>query len=152
MIGTLEDAEVVSLLEQQSVGRLGCTDGENLYVVPISYAYVEGRILGQTSPGRKIEYMRIHPEICLEVDEVKTLTNWRSVILWGEYHELEGIEAAKASGLIIDRLESALEEDKASSRRGREVTPPRLNHAIKPQVVYEILIREKTGRFERPGE
>ena len=37
--------------------------------------------------GMKIEMMRKKPKVCFEVDEMKNFTNWRSVIVWGEYQE-----------------------------------------------------------------
>lgn len=139
-----------ALIGEQIFARLGCHAKGMTYVVPISYAYdaANKRIVGQTTPGQKIDMMRENPEVCVEIDDIKSLTHWRSVILWGGYEELHGADAAKAMGLIIDRYEPLFDEAEEPNRRGREVTPPRLNHQPTVDVVYCIHITRMTGRWE----
>src|SRR5450755_1970860 len=100
MVGTLTEVEIDALLAEQQFARLGCHLEGKTYVVPISYALDGARIVGQTTLGLKIEMMRGNPDVCVEVDDVKDLTNWRSVILSGRYEELTGIEAVRAEGLL----------------------------------------------------
>ena len=150
MVGTLAQAELESLLQEQTFGRLGCCAEGELYVVPISYVYdpQRKRLLGQTTYGKKIEMMRKNPSVCVEVDDVRSLTHWRSAIVWGRYEELEGHVAAEAMGMIIDRYGPMFDEAREGSRRGRQVTPPRLNHAAAVEIVYAVRIDHMTGRRE----
>lgn len=150
MVGILDAKGIDDLLSEQRYARLGCHAGGKTYVVPISYAFVGGEILGQTSPGLKIDMMRKNPEVCIEVDDVRSLTDWRSAIVWGRYEELSGLEAADAMGRLIDRYGPIFEENYSANRLGREIAPERPNHKPAPEIVYAIRITEKTGRFERP--
>ncbi len=146
----LSKVEMETLIGDQVYARLGCHAKGMTYVVPISYAYdkVNNRLVGQTTPGQKIDMMRENPEVCVEIDDVRNLAHWRSVILWGRFEELHGSEAARAMGLIIDRYGPLFDEAGETNRRGREVTPPRLNHEPSVEVVYCIHIARITGRCE----
>ena len=54
--------------------------------------------------GMKIEIMRKNPNVCFEVDEMKSFTNWKSVIAWGEYQELsDQRDRFTAISLFADR-------------------------------------------------
>jgi len=83
MWGDLDKTQIDDFLKSQVVGRLGCTDGDKIYVVPITYAYDNGSIYGHTKDGLKIRIMRSNPTVCFETDWVKDLTNWKSVIAYG---------------------------------------------------------------------
>ncbi len=75
-------------LSRSEFGRLGCTKDNQPFVVPISFAYESDRLYGFTTLGRKVEWMRANPKVCVEVDEITTNSNWISVILNGRYQEL----------------------------------------------------------------
>src|SRR5579862_4657949 len=150
MVGTLAPDEIEAFLAERQFAHLAChTDGET-YVVPISYAMDGADLIGQTTEGKKVEMMRKNPAVCLAVDDVVDLINWRSVVVWGEFQELEGVEAARAMGLLIDKYGPAFNDLYSSSRRGREVVPPRLDAKPVHPVVYRIKLSRRTGRFERP--
>lgn len=149
MVGDLSESELDELLATASHGHLGCHAGGRTYIVPIGYAYVDGNFVGQTTPGLKVEMMRENPEVCVQVDEIRSLVDWRSAVVWGRFEELDGAERAAAMGALIDRYGSEFGESQAV-RQGREVVPPRLDGHPEPLVVYRIRIREKTGRYEKP--
>ena len=96
--------EIDDLLASQVVGRLGLTDGDVPYVVPISYAYRDGDIYAHSAQGRKLEALRSHPEVCFEVDDVVSVDEWRSVIAWGSFEQLLGAEAREGLDVLLDRL------------------------------------------------
>lgn len=148
MVGALSPLEIDEFLDNQLFARLGCHFEGKTYVVPISFARHEDKLFGQTSLGLKIEMMRGNPEVCVELDEVHDLTNWRSVIVTGRYEELSGLDAARAAGLMIDKYGPIFEELSSAARRGRNVTPPPLGAERIPQVAYCIHILEKSGRYE----
>ena len=150
MVGVLEPAEIDDLLAGQKVARLGCHAEGTTYVVPISYAYVDGLIIGQTTSGMKIDMMRANPDVCLEVDEIQSLTDWQSAIVWGRFEELEGMAAVEAMDKLIDRFGPIFEEAYSRNRLGRSIAPDRPNQSPAPAIVYAIHIMQKTGRFERP--
>lgn len=148
MVGELSREQIDVLLREQRFARLGCHADGRTYVVPISYAPDGARLIGQTTPGLKVEMMRKNPKVCVQLDEIENLTNWRSAILWGSYEELSGAEAAAATGLLIDRYGEKFAEAEKEERRGRETAPPRLDGRPAMAVVYAINIEEWSGRFE----
>lgn len=150
MIGRLNDEEIDEVLRSNVLGRIGCTDGTKMYVVPINYVYDGKFIIAHSVAGMKIEMMRRNPEVCFEVDEVKNFTNWKSVIAWGQYQELIAErERYAAMKLFVDRMirmkisETAVPPEISDTR-----VHPRSPGNIRP-VIYRLLLTEKTGRFEK---
>ena len=149
MVGILSETEITETLQAALYGHLGCHAEGKTYVVPFSYAVDGNRLIGYTIVGMKIEMMRKNPEVCVQVDIVESLTHWKSVICGGRFEELSGMEAAKAMVLLIDRYGPIFDEDPSQLRRGRDITPPRLQSGPSPYLVYCIHLGEKSGRFER---
>ena len=85
---TLLEEEARSLLSSAKVGRLGCVDDGEPYIVPINYLFEDGSIYSHSLPGRKIDAMRTHPRACLQVDEIENDCKWRSVIAYGNFEEI----------------------------------------------------------------
>lgn len=148
MIRELSETEIWELVDRAQYGHLGCHADGKTYVVPISFARDGDRLIGLTSPGQKIDMMRKNPDVCVQMEEIESLTHWRSVILHGRYEELMGAERARAVGLLIDRYGESFAGDEAEARRGREVTPPRLDQQPQPAIVYAIHISDRSGRTE----
>ena len=60
--------EIDDLLRGEFVGRIGCRDGGETYVVPVIYAYDGEALYAYSVEGRKIRAMRSDPKVCFEVD------------------------------------------------------------------------------------
>jgi uncharacterized protein len=132
----LSTDEIEAFLEEQTIGRIGCSDGGEVYVVPIIYAYEGGAAYALTTEGRKTRVMRDSPEVCFEVDRYEGETgSWRSVIAWGRYEELEG-EAAQGARSIVARSFEARSGRKRAGSGGAEV----------PFVAFRIVLDTRTGR------
>ena len=58
MSKVLSEEEALALISAGKVGRLGCVDNGEPYVVPINYVVDEGAIYSHSLPGRKIDAMR----------------------------------------------------------------------------------------------
>jgi len=78
----------VDLLKRTRVGRLSCAQGSQPYVVPISFAYYREFIYSFATIGKKIEWMRANPLVCLEADEIVSRHEWQTVVIFGRYQEL----------------------------------------------------------------
>jgi nitroimidazol reductase NimA-like FMN-containing flavoprotein (pyridoxamine 5'-phosphate oxidase superfamily) len=88
MMRVLQDDEARELLGTHKIGRLGCVDNGEPYVVPINYVFEDETIYSHSLPGRKIEALRAYPRSCLQVDEIENDFNWRSVIAYGTFEEI----------------------------------------------------------------
>ncbi len=150
MIGKLNTQEIEELLSENHLGRIGCRDGNKIYVVPVNYVYDGRYIFGHSVNGMKIEMMRKYPTVCFEVDEIKDFKNWKSVITWGQYQELIGErERYEAIKLFVDRmLKMKISETAIPPETSEQRIHPRAPGNIKP-VIYRILLDEKTGRYEK---
>lgn len=149
MIGKLNEEQIEEVLTSNILGRIGCNDGKITYVVPVNYVYEGNYIIAHSVVGMKIEMMRKNPEVCFEVDEMKTLTNWKSVIAWGRYEELtDERDRYYAMKIFVDRmmhLKISVTAQPPELTAGR--VHPLAQGSVKP-VIYRILLQEKTGRYE----
>jgi uncharacterized protein len=87
-IVAISKEECMEMLERVSIGRLGCSLGDQPYVVPVAFSYEPNFIYIFSTLGKKIHWMRKNPKVCLQVDEIGNRRNWLSVIVTGAYLEL----------------------------------------------------------------
>ena len=60
--------EMEKLLHEETIGYLGLSVEGTPYVVPLNYAYVEGRILFHCATmGKKLDYLKANPQVCFTV-------------------------------------------------------------------------------------
>lgn len=139
MLGKMRPSEVTKALRDGTVGRIGVTADGRTYVVPITYVYDGDSVYGHSVVGQKVRMMRKNPSVCFEVDEIRDMGNWRSIIAQGTYEELTGDVATAAAKLISARLGPLTTSETAgpSGRAGRR------------HVSYRIRLRERSGRYEK---
>jgi len=136
MISTLSPEESYTLLRGSRVARLGCFDGAGPYVVPVNYVFDGEAIYVHSLPGRKIAAMRENPRVCLQVDEIRGDFEWRSVIAFGAYEELDDLdERAHALSLLLSLFPHLTPVE---SLMASDATPPSL-------VVFRIRVERVTG-------
>ena len=78
--------EIDQFLTCARVGRVGIVLEEDPYVVPVGFAYAEGKVFFHTCcKGLKMEGLRKNPNVCFEVDEsLSDTTMYKSVIIFGK--------------------------------------------------------------------
>lgn len=149
MLGELNEKQIEDLLTRQITGRLACYADGQLYLVPINYVYKEPCIYAHSAPGRKIEMMRKNPEVCFEVDEIETIFNWKSVIVWGRFEEMRNMdEQEQAMQQLIHRIMPLSENPLDHPSHGITENEGDIGSKVE-LVVYKIVISRRTGRFER---
>ena len=146
MIAKLNPEQIDSLLSEEVIGRIACADGDFVYIVPVSYAYDGRAIYVHSLEGQKLDIMRKHPNVCFEADNIQDLSNWKSVIVQGTFKELSGEQRSKALEFLLNRplpLSSS-----ATTHLGNSW--PFYYDELKEVggVVFEIEVKEKTGRYE----
>jgi uncharacterized protein len=147
MFGKLGIIEIEELLRNQLVGRIGCHSGESIYVVPISYAYEGNYVYAHTYEGMKINIMRSNPHVCFEVDSSKDLSEWKSVIAWGEFQELtDVIKRSEGLKILMKRNLPILSSATMQISPNWPFAPEEINEI--EGIVFRIQLKEKTGRFE----
>src|SRR5687768_361135 len=88
MLGVLTASEIENVLSGQILGHIGCHHNNKTYVVPISYAYDGTNIYCHSFEGMKTDMMRSNPSVCIQVDDMNNMSDWKSVVCWGEAREL----------------------------------------------------------------
>jgi nitroimidazol reductase NimA-like FMN-containing flavoprotein (pyridoxamine 5'-phosphate oxidase superfamily) len=134
MLGELPAREIERLLESECVARIGCHVAGRTYIVPVSYVYRDGALVGHTAAGMKLDMLRKNP---------------RSVVAWGWFEELDGDEAESALNLLTERFMPFTASGSSVPAQRLASTTPGGAIAGRSSFVYRIRLTEKTGRFER---
>jgi len=149
MLGELDELQTDALLKQQVTGRIACHANGVTYIVPVNYVYDGNCIYGHSSNGKKIEMMRKNPEVCFEVDEIKTIFRWQSAIAWGKFEEVTDMpERQRIMQALIHRIMPFSESPDNHPSHGIAENENYIGTDIE-LIVYKIVLTKKTGRFER---
>lgn len=141
-IKSLNSAESIKLLEQNRFGHLACHTKDDIYIVPITYAFEDGCIYSHSKLGKKIEMMRKNPQVCIQVEEVRDFFRWKSVIAWGRFEELKGDKATIAMRRLIQNV---AEKENNIRRSELEID---LSAQLEAAIIFQIKIERSTGRCE----
>lgn len=77
-------AEIEAILAEATVCRIGLTDGNAPYVVPLSFGYENGSVyLHAAHEGKKIDLIRKNPRCCFEADICDRLVKGDNPCSWG---------------------------------------------------------------------
>ena len=149
MLRKLNDAQIEHLLKSQLIGRIGCHSDGVTYIVPVNYIYDGFNIYCHSAKGMKIEMMRKNPEVCFEVDDIKTITNWQSVIAWGRFEEIiDMTEKQDILQKLSDRLMPNMVDDSIPPSHGFVDEEGDVGLEVE-LILYKIILNRKTGRFEK---
>ncbi|MFY9620590.1 MAG: pyridoxamine 5'-phosphate oxidase family protein [Pyrinomonadaceae bacterium] len=100
----MTSAEMHSLLQTVGFGHLGCSQNGRPYVVPMHYAYDGKELFFFTTEGMKTQFMKGNPEVCLQVEDVRDSSHWRSVMVIGRAERLtKREETERAMQVITER-------------------------------------------------
>ncbi len=147
-MGTLNTQQIENLLQSQSICRLACTNGKEPYVVPISYYYDGKHLYFQSLPGKKIEWMRKHNRVAIEISIIQGLHRYQSVLIEGEFEELDGLEKDEARKKMFDEIYSLMSRSRIHPF-GHEVLDDEdvAVAEVKP-FMFRVKILNKSGRCE----
>jgi nitroimidazol reductase NimA-like FMN-containing flavoprotein (pyridoxamine 5'-phosphate oxidase superfamily) len=148
MLGELSETQIEGLLKTCPIGRIGCHLDGITYVVPVNYVYDGSFIYAHSGEGMKINIMRKNPEVCFQVDSIKDIVNWQSVIAWGRFEELTDIHDKElAMQKLIDKIMSLVNKNGAHPSHGITANESDIGDTV-DLILYRISLTRKTGRFE----
>lgn len=78
--------EIEQILARNNVGRIAFSLHDRVDIEPINYVFDTGWIYGRTSHGTKLLTIAHHRWVAFEVDEVKGMFQWRSVVVKGAFY------------------------------------------------------------------
>lgn len=147
LLQAMDAKECHGLLGKAASGRLACARNNQPYVIPIYFVFDNDLIYGFSTMGKKIEWMRENPLVCLEADQVRTQNNWDSVVIMGRFEELTNtpqlLEERKHAQMVLDQRALWWQTAYASSQPRTEPKPPE-------PIFFRIHIDEITGHKARP--
>ena len=88
LIQDMSRASSIVLLKSTDVGRIACARGSQPYVTLFTFAYKENFLYSFGTVGKRIEWMRTNPLVCVEVDKIVRRQEWQTVVIFGRYQEL----------------------------------------------------------------
>lgn len=148
MIKDLTKEECLNILKNNYVGRLGYISKKSPYIIPITYFYynhASNSIICYSGEGHKIEAMRKNHAVSLEVDEIKSVNSWRSILVHGKFEELHGIDAKHLLHEFTQGVVKIINQEGKVHPHFISEFSNRL-HLEKVAVVYRIKILEVTGK------
>jgi nitroimidazol reductase NimA-like FMN-containing flavoprotein (pyridoxamine 5'-phosphate oxidase superfamily) len=137
----ISQEECMELLERVSIGRLACSLDDQPYLVPVAFSYEPDSIYIFSTVGKKIEWMRQNPKVCLQADEIGNRSNWTSVVVTGTYLELSEAQYPAQREHAMEQLAQYAEWWRNPLAQRREHTS---DLAIKP-VFFRIDIKSMSG-------
>lgn len=91
--------EIEKILGRNNVGRLAFSLHDRVDVQPIHYVYERGWLYGRTSEGEKIATLAHNQWVAFEVDEIRDVFDWRSVVVHGSFWVLHPRGSPRAEEL-----------------------------------------------------
>jgi hypothetical protein len=81
----LERDEIEQILMRNNVGRLAFSFHDRVDIQPIHYIYERGWLYGRTSEGDKIMALTHNQWVAFEVDEIRGVFDWTSIVIHGSF-------------------------------------------------------------------
>ncbi|MBV2143878.1 pyridoxamine 5'-phosphate oxidase family protein [Falsochrobactrum sp. TDYN1] len=103
IIKEMSEYDVRDMIQNTQVGRLAYIYEGRPYVVPLSFRFSGGSLYSFTTEGQKTDGMRENDAVCILFDDIISPTQWRSVVVNGQYREIVREEEQNA---IVNLMES----------------------------------------------
>ncbi|MCJ7468611.1 MAG: pyridoxamine 5'-phosphate oxidase family protein [Maribacter sp.] len=143
----LSTKECIELLGNNYIGRIAYILKGSPEIVPITYFFdpENNSIISYSGKGGKIEAMRQNSSVSFQVDEISNVVHWKSVLIHGEYEELEGLTAKHLLHKFSEGVKKLVhEKEKTNPKFIREFSSKIKKNGI--PIVYRINIKEVFGR------
>jgi len=137
----LTPAECRALLGRHNVGRIAYSFHDRVDVQPIHYVVSGDWLYGRTGRGEKFLTLAHNPWCAFEVDEVRDLFDWDSVVIKGH---LELLDPELASPDAYEQGLKLMSELVPGAFTELDPVPHRL-------VLFRVHLSEITGRSSRPA-
>lgn len=141
---SLDRPAIEALLARHVVARLAYTHRDRVDIEPIHYVFADGWLYLRTQPGTKLSTLIHNPWVALEVDEVRALYDWESVVVRGRLQLLDDgpHDAARARYRVAVEALRTLVPDALT---GDDPTPGRV-------IVCALYVDDVEGRRAVPAD
>jgi len=140
----LDFGEIEAMLKEHSYGRLAFSFRDRVDIEPIHFVYDDRWLVCRTGPGTKVTQLAHHPWVAFEIDEVRGLFEWRSVVVKGTVYFAE----PEGGGLNDEKWLKSVE----ALRRLVPLTMTPDDPTPGRNVIFRIHIDEMHGRSAAPHD
>jgi nitroimidazol reductase NimA-like FMN-containing flavoprotein (pyridoxamine 5'-phosphate oxidase superfamily) len=152
MITNINKEECFKILNNNYIGHLAYIYKNSPFVVPITYYYDKKNItiIGYTGEGHKTKALRAHNLVALEVAEIQSVDDWKSILVQGTFEELVGPDAK------YDLHKFSMGVKKLIHKKEKKELDfiPEFSGKTHPEsipIVYHLNIHEITGKERKSG-
>jgi nitroimidazol reductase NimA-like FMN-containing flavoprotein (pyridoxamine 5'-phosphate oxidase superfamily) len=138
----LDQGACEALLAACSVGRLAFSHQQRVDVEPVHYVFRDGWIFGRTQRGTKVTQLAHRPWVAFEVDVVRALFDWESVVVHGRVEFPDPADGPRERELHAKAV-TAFRTLVPAAFTAEDPTPART-------LVFAISVQELSGRAASP--
>lgn len=144
VIEEMTHRECQAMLARTSLARLACAVDQQPYIVPIHVDFADGSLYGYSTMGQKINWMRVNPLVCLEIEEFTGPKQWATLVVFGEYEELPDTPENGYARSVAERL------FQRHPMWWEPASVPLAGHPRRNPILFRILINRMSGRQAKP--
>lgn len=147
-VHTMETSECLELLGENYIGRLAYISWGTPHINPITYYHdaEEKCILSYSAPGFKIDAMEKQGSVAFQVDDIRSIQQWRSVLIQGRFEQLEGSTAKMHLHRFSEGVQRTIAQKEGEAPKFIKDFSSRLQEREIP-IVYRIHITDIVGKF-----
>lgn len=147
-IRKLEDSKRDELLSNNYIGHLAFIAEGVPFIIPVTYYFdaEKNRIISYSSEGHKITAMRKNKQVALCVDEIDSVSQWRSIMVHGEFEEVSGGDAKFTLHQFSEGVKKVIERKEKKHLQFISEFSSKLQSEGSP-IVYQINIEDTTAKF-----
>ncbi len=139
IIKEMSEYDIRDMIRNTHVGRLAYILDQRPVVIPMGFRFSGGSLYSFTTEGQKTEALRKNNAVCVLFDHIHSLTDWRSVVVHGRFHEVTRDEDREAVTKLMDAQPSWWEPGYV-----RTVTKEGEDRKLRP-VYFRIDIEDVSG-------
>ena len=153
MLTNLNKQECFKVLKNNYIGHLAYIYKNLPFVIPITYYFDKKNItvIGYAGEGHKTKALRLNNAVSLEIAEIQSIDEWKSILIHGTFEELEGPDAKYGLHKFSLGVKKLIQEKEKQEFHFISQFSGKTNPDAIP-MVYQINIQEITGKERKQKE
>lgn len=152
MITNLDEKVCFEILDNNCIGHLAYVYNNSPYIVPITYYYDKKnlKIICYSSEGHKTNALRENNLVALEVSDITSINQWKSILVKGIFEESKGTNAKNELHRFSDGVKKLIKQNDNEELHFISEFSGKSNSEALP-IVFHINLHEITGkeRFDK---
>jgi len=140
---------IEAIIKKALICRLGLSDGENPYIVPLSFGYKDKTLyFHSAAKGKKIDIIRKNPRVCFEIEINSEIIKAEGACKWGmRYQSVIGYGKA----VLLQNTDEKREALKVIMSQYSDRQYHFVDKEIQKAAVIKLEIGDMTGKQSGSG-